>query len=75
MRELNAFWPLSCIAGEGGERSETGEGFVAAQILFQRGMPEPRDGRGGAVSTCFSIAVSGWLANGEDLDKVNDTDR
>jgi hypothetical protein len=45
--ELNAFWPLSCIAGEDGERSETGEGLVAGQILSQRGISEPRDGRGG----------------------------
>jgi hypothetical protein len=35
--ELNGFRPPSCIAGEGGERSEMGEGFVASQILFQRG--------------------------------------
>ena len=30
---LNASWPLSRTAGEGGERSETGEGFAAFQIL------------------------------------------
>jgi hypothetical protein len=30
---LNASWPLSRTAGEGGERSETGEGFAAFQIF------------------------------------------
>ena len=55
--------------GRGWERSETGEGLVTAQILFLRGIPEPRDGRGGGgFPPVFPLQYQAGWQTVEDLD-------